>query len=340
MNREFTCFRSALTALGVAVCCGAFPGLAQAHGPVAPAAASYLARIASNPGGVDPKVIDGDQRLWLRVPRSETVVVLDYRGAPYLRFSAAGVEVNQSSAMYYLNLSPSETPPSNLTAATTPRWHPASTGHDYDWHDGRLHALATVALSPGERYVGTWRIPVVIDGHPSAISGGLWYAPNPSLIWLWPIAVVVLCVLAARRLRRNALNRQLASVLAVVALLGTAVAGAGRELHGRPVVGAGQLILLGVILLFVGWALLSLLLGRQGHFLLFVISFVALWAGGSIVTVLFNGFVLMAVPAFVARATAVVCLGFGAGLFLLVLSLIDQPNRSRRRTLNEKVTAD
>jgi hypothetical protein len=72
------------------------PATAQAHGPVAPVASSYLAKIGRAPAGLDARVVDGDQRMWLRVPSSETVVVVDYRGAPYLRFSAAGVEVNQN----------------------------------------------------------------------------------------------------------------------------------------------------------------------------------------------------------------------------------------------------
>ena len=88
--------------------------------------------------------MDGDQRMWLRVPAAQTVVVLDYRGAPYLRFSPAGVEVNHNSEMYYLNQTPvAETPPANLTASTPPDWHRVSGGQQYGWHDGRLHALAT-----------------------------------------------------------------------------------------------------------------------------------------------------------------------------------------------------
>ena len=62
------------------------------------------------------KVIDGDQRMWLDVRRAGTVVVLDYRGAPYLRFSPSGIDVNQNSAMYYLNQTPAEVPPKGLTA--------------------------------------------------------------------------------------------------------------------------------------------------------------------------------------------------------------------------------
>jgi hypothetical protein len=93
----------------VAALGGALPCVAGAHGPVAPVASAYLARVSSVPSGVEAKVVDGDQRMWLRVGPGETVVVLDYRGAPYLRFSRAGVEVNHNSTMYYTNQSPAET---------------------------------------------------------------------------------------------------------------------------------------------------------------------------------------------------------------------------------------
>jgi hypothetical protein len=334
--------RSALTVLGATLGFGAVPGIAAAHGPIAPVATSYLAKVGSTPRGLEAKVIDGDQRLWLRAPPNQVVVVLDYRGAAYLRFSRSGVEVNRESAMYYLNQSPAQTPPPNLTPATPPRWHVVSSGHDYNWHDGRLHALATVALAPGATYVGRWTIPVVIDGAASAVSGGVWYAGSPSLAWLWPIVVLVACVLAARRLRRPALNTRLARLMGASALIATAIAGAGRELHGRPAVGVGQAIVLAVIVAFCVWAMVRLVLGRRGYFLLFVIAFVALWAGGSLVPVLFHGFVLMAVPAFVARAAAVACFGCGAGLFLIVLAMMDQPGSGASRTsapVDEKVAA-
>jgi len=86
-------------------------GVASAHGPVAPVASSYQARVSRAPAGIEARVVDGDQRMWLRVAPQETAVVLDYRGAPYLRFSAAGVAVNRRSAMFYLNQTPVETPP-------------------------------------------------------------------------------------------------------------------------------------------------------------------------------------------------------------------------------------
>ena len=315
----------ALAWIGAVVVLGATPGIAQAHGPVAPIATDYLAKVGRLPAGLDAQVIDGDQRLWLRVSPSARVVVLDYRGAPYLRFSPSGVAVNQRSEMYYLNQTPvAETPPPNLTAATPPSWQRVSGGHEYEWHDGRLHALATVALSPGVSYVGQWRIPVSVDGRVSSISGGLWHAGNPSIVWFWPIVVLLACVLAAWRVRRPELDSLVARALGVAALIATLTAGLGRELHGRPTVSVFQGVTLTVIIAFVAWGLRRVLLQRFGWFSLFAVSAVAIWEGVQLIPTLLDGFVLTAVPAVVARSAAVVGLGSGVGLLLLALRLADQ----------------
>jgi hypothetical protein len=305
----------------------ALPDLAAAHGPVDPVASSYQARVSFAPAGLEAKVIDGDQRMWLRVPPAATAVVLDYGGAPYLRFSPAGVQVNQNSAMYYLNQTPAQSPPSGLTRATPPRWQRIGGGHAYGWHDGRLHALATVALTPGSSYVGRWRVPVSVAGGVSAISGTVWHADRPSIVWFWPLVVLLACLLAAWRLRRPGLDARVARGLAVTALLAIAVAGAGRELHGRPTVSVGQYLLLAVILAFVAWMLRRVLWQVPGYFAYFVIAFVAIWAGIELFSTLLDGFVLLAVPGFVARAATVGCLGCGAGLLLLVFRLAERPAR-------------
>ncbi|MHB8692171.1 MAG: hypothetical protein ACYDHH_13080 [Solirubrobacteraceae bacterium] len=320
---------------GVLLGLGVSPSVAGAHGPVAPVASSYLARVSRVPAGVDAKVVDGDQRMWLHVEPSETVVVLDYRGAPYLRFSGSGVEVNQNSAMYYLNLTPvAETPPSNVTRTTRPSWQRVTDGNDYSWHDGRLHALATVAVSPGVAYVGRWSIPLLVDGRLSSISGGLWHAGDPSVVWFWPIVVLLLCVLAARRVRQPELDALLARVFAVGALIAIATAGLATELHGRPNVSVFQLIELGIIVAFVAWGFSRVLFvpARPGYFFYFVIAFGALWEGVQLIPTLLKGFVLIAAPAFVARASTVLCLGCGVGLLLLGFRIAEQrqsPSRKR-----------
>jgi hypothetical protein len=324
----------ALALAAVLVTIGAFPGAAVAHGPIAPVASSYLAKVSRVPAGVDAKVADGDQRMWLRVVASETVEVLDYRGAPYLRFSASGVAVNQNSAMYYLNQTPvAAVPPSNLTRTTPSKWQPVTTGHGYVWHDGRLHALAAVALSPGVAYVGTWSIPLVVDGRQASVSGGLWHAKNPSIVWFWPIVVVLLCVLAAWRARRPRLDRLAARGVAVAALAAIAVAALGQGLYGRPTVSILQLIELGAVLAFAAWRLFRLVSARvrPGYFSYFAIAFVALWEGAALIPTLLSGFVLMAVPAFVARAATVLCLGCGLALLLLAPRIGEQEEASSTR---------
>jgi hypothetical protein len=308
----------ALTSAGVS------PGLAEAHGPVAPVALDYLARVRSLPAGLDAKVVDGDQRMWLRAPSGETVVVLDYGGAPYLRFSGAGVEVNHNSAMWYLNQTPfAAKPPAGLGPRTPPKWKRVSGGHTYGWHDGRLHALATVALNPGASFVGTWRIPILVDGRSSAISGGLWHAPAPSIVWFWPIAVLLLCVLAAWRIRRPEVDRGTARLLGLGALAAIAIAALGQAFHGRPSVSVVQLLELAAILAFVGWALFRVCLGRAGAFTYFGIAVVGLWEGFELLPTLTHGFVLIALPAFLARVAAVVSLGAAVGLLVLVFRLYD-----------------
>jgi hypothetical protein len=307
----------------------AIPTAAQAHGPVAPAALDYLARVSGVPGGLEAKVVDGDQRMWIRVPARETVVVLDYRGAPYLRFSRLGVEVNHKSVMYYLNMTPfAATPPANLTERTPPHWSRVSGGHEYGWHDGRLHALATLALALGASFVGRWRLPVLVDGRSAAITGGLWHADAPSLVWFWPIVVLFLCVLAAWRVGRPALDRWMARLLALGALAAITAAAVGRGLHGRPTVSVIQLVELGIVLAFAAWAGFRVVFRRPGFLSYLVIAVVALWEGVELIPTLLNGFVLIDLPAFVARSASVVALGAAAGLLLMVFRLHDYEHES------------
>jgi hypothetical protein len=312
-----------LMPVGVLFVAGAGPSVAAAHGPIAPIATSYEARVAQLPAGVEARVIDGDQRMWLRVDPSVRMLVLDYRGAPYLRFSRSGVAVNRNSAMYYVNQTPAQVPPSKLRATTAPSWSSVSGGHEYGWHDGRLHALATVALTPAASYVGRWTIPVRVNGRMSVISGGLWHAEDPSIVWFWPIVVLLACTLALWRVRRPELDERAARALGFAALAGIACAAVARDLHGRPDVSVFQLVTFAAFVAFVLWASRQLLLRRAGYFTYFVIAFVAIYEGGQLVPALLNGFVLAAVPAFVARVTAVVCLGCGAGLLLLSFRLAD-----------------
>jgi hypothetical protein len=316
-------------ALSVIVAALAIPSTAAAHGPVDPAASSYLARLGLVPAGLSAKVIDGDQRLWLRVDSRRTVLVLDYQGAPYLRFSPRGVAVNTASAMYYLNQVPAQTPPASTGPRVPPRWSRVSSGHSYGWHDGRLHALATTVLPAGATYLGRWRVPVRIGGAATAIAGGLYYAASPSIVWFWPILVALACVLAALRLRRPGLDERVARILAAAALAGIAVAACGQQLHGRPSVSVGQAIVLSVTLSFVAWGAWRLARRRHGWFTFFAIAAVAIWEGASLIAVLVDGWVLLALPPPVARLAVATCLSAGVALLPVVFALAERSGRGR-----------
>jgi len=299
-------------------------------GAVDPAASSYLASVGQVPQGTDAKVVDGDLRLWLKASPSTTVVVLDYRGTPYLRFSRAGVFVNRASSMWYLNQVPAQTPRLGLTTRTAPRWERATSGHSYEWHDGRLHALASTARAPTATYIGRWNVPLLLGGVPTAITGGLYYAPGPSPVWFWPIVVLAACVPAALRLRRPALDRRLGGGLATAALTGFVLAALARQLHGHPGISAGQWIVLAIELAFAGWAAARLARGTNGWFVLFLIAAAAIWEGATLVGTLLYGFVLLALPAFPARLAVVACLATGVALLPVVFALAERPQRQRR----------
>jgi hypothetical protein len=316
-----------LALLGTVVALSEFPAAAAAHGPVAPSATSYLARVSRAPAGVDAKVIDGYLRMWLRVVPSETLVVLDYRGAPYLRFSRSGVYVNENSEMYYLNQTVPEIPPPHLSRGTPPKWQRVSEGHEYEWHDGRIGSLAATVILPRTSYVGRWSIAGLLNGHLSAVAGGLWHAPNPSLVWFWLIVVLIACLLAAWRLPRPELHARLSRLLSVAVLIALAVGGVGRELHGRPNVSIEQLVLTVSLLAFAAWGVGRALRDRVGFVLDLVIGFVVLWMGFELLSTLVHGFVLTAVPALVARTAAVLCIGGGLGLILLAVRIAVDDSR-------------
>ncbi len=305
--------------------CLVSPATAAADGPVTPTATDYLARITHQPAGVQARVVDGYLDLWMRVPAGEVVVVRDFEGAPWVRFDSAGVQVNHNSEEYYLSQIPVPAlAPSGLTRTTPPHWFSVSSGHTYMWREGRMHALAAVALAPGTTRVGSWSIAMTIDGRAAKLVGGLWYTGPPSIIWFWPIIVFLSCALAAWRLRSPELDRRLGKGV-TLALLGLiAIAMAGRYLHGRPGVSSGNVVLLIVIMAALAAAAGRLLSGRSGLPLLLATAVVALWAGLTLITVLTHGYVLLAVPAFIARSVTAALIGGSISLALIGVRALDR----------------
>jgi hypothetical protein len=189
------------------------PATAWAHGRSAPAATDWRARIANVPDGLHAIAVDGDQDLWLRVPKERTVEVLGTLGEPMLRFDAQGVWGNHASPTAQAD---------RVVRSAGHGWQRLASGHAYRWHEHRLHLRE---LTSG----GPWSVPLRIDGGRAAIRGGLLRLP-PGRRWPWALAGVVLLAtgLAFRPLR----------LAAFAAAASAAAIRVGHAVHGRPFVGA------------------------------------------------------------------------------------------------------
>jgi hypothetical protein len=308
------------------------PATALAHaGRSAPVATSFEARIAQVPPGLDAKVVDGDQQLWLRADRRLTVLVSGLRGEPYLRFSPDGVWVNKHSPSAYLNSPRPLTVPKDAAPGATPDWHRITTGHTYQWHEDRLHSLAVTSRGSVHSYVGTWTVPLNVDGRRQSISGGLFYAPDPSIVWFWPLIVAVICCAALLRVKSLRLDRAMAAVVSVTTLAAIVLARAGRAFYGRPTVSSAQLVEFGlyVCLALIGVGLLVAPKWRDGAPAMGAV--VGLSVGLGMFTVLTRGFVLSALPAVIERIAVSATIAGAVTSFLVLIFGVTETTRARPR---------
>jgi hypothetical protein len=184
---------------------------AAPHGPEAPGT-GYIASVA----GLDPlvlgvsvNVVGGDARLRLSNYSGKTVVVLGYRGEPFLRFGRNGVYENMRSPSVYLSRTrypiASSVPPS-ASASSAARWRKIAPGSSYTWFDHRIHWTQKdpppgVQKEPRRiQLIFRWRVPALADGKRFVVSGQLGFAPSPTqpgsgIPWLVG-AVVLSSVLA------------------------------------------------------------------------------------------------------------------------------------------------
>jgi len=295
------------------------PEPAFSHGgPTAAVATSFVARITSQPAGIETRVIDGDQELWLNVPPGEAVLVLGLSGEPYLRFGPEGVEVNEHSPTAYLNRAQPVPPPAGAGAATPPGWQLLTRDHNYRWHEDRLHALAATVRSPHGSYVGPWAVPLKIDGRAAQISGSLWYVRPPTRLWLWPLLVELVCLPGLLRLRSPRLDTALSTTLALIALAAIVAGHLERNLYGRPTVQASQL---GWLAFACGFAVVAAALLRRPRWRALAELATATYAlavGLTLLPALRKGNILGWLPASIGRLTATAALTAGAGTLLVI----------------------
>jgi len=313
------------------------PGAAFAHaGPTPPVATSFIARIASTPPGVQARIVDADQQLWLHVPPTTTLVVLGLAGEPYLRFSARGVEINKHSPTTYLNRAQPAAVPATANPREPPLWQRIQTGRSYRWHEDRLHALAFTARRPTSRYLGRWLIPLRINGRPARIAGGLWYTPPPTRLWFWPIPVALVCLVGLLRLRRPRLDAIMIAILTLTELAAIIATHALRDLHGRPTVPASQLAWLAASSAVALVLVLLILRPRWRAVAILAIAGYALAEGLTLLPTLYKGHTIGAFPPPLERLTALTALTASAGALLVLFAgtSFHPKGRPTRRSLN------
>jgi hypothetical protein len=275
----------------------AAPPAANAHLRSGVLAVDYRADVLEAPRGVTARIYQSDLALRLSAGTTvRNVVVLGYRGEPFIRIGRAGAIVSKAS----------------LTAAGS---RVSVRGRSVVWHDARMRGLA-----PGvERR--RWTIPLIVDGRRTRLAGELSRVHAPTA-WPWfalgvPFLLVVAFLLVVRPLRWVRVG---AVAFGLAAAIGLVVTGAGFALdsyasEGKWVEAANELVfaLVGVLVVARGKPDTRAIAGGA-------LGLLGLAVGLSKLPVFTHGLVLSVLPSNLART--IVALTIAAGAAATCLGLV------------------
>jgi len=313
-------------ALTVAIAALAAPNVAFAHaGKTPPVATNFTARITHPVPGIQTKPVDGDQTLWLNAG-AHTVTVPGIQGEPLLRFDHRGVWLNlhsltaQADRIDRYDLRPDANPQAQ------PLWHRLTSTHTYEWHEHRLHLLEPLGKGRAKpATLGTWTIPLVVDGRHETLVGVLDYQPPPSAA-LWIGITALLAAAGALAAWRSSRTTVVIAVTVVPIVWALRIA---RELYGRPAVPVIGWIEIAITSL-VGASLLYGLLHKDRAtrvFVAFLTAFGALYQGSTMYSILTRAIALTLLPTTLARVGVTLALALGVA----VLAGSWNPLTDRRR---------
>lgn len=196
------------TVIGLAAVVGvSSPVLADPAGPT-----DYRSEVVSIEPPTDVvtvEIVGGDSFVQLTATPGTDVIVVGYRGEPYLWFRPDGsVAENRNSPTTYQNASRyGSEEPADLDPAAEPDWRDVADGHRWAWHDHRAHWMQTtrpLGAAPGDQILEAV-IPLQVDGDDVAVTVASTWVPAPSTapIWVGAIAGLALAVGAALARRRG-----------------------------------------------------------------------------------------------------------------------------------------
>lgn len=137
--------------------------------------------------GISAQAIGGDAFFELTVDASVDVevIVVGYRGEPYLRFSPDGtVAENRRSPTVYVNNDRlgTATPPAEADPEADPEWRTLAHGGRWAWHDHRTHWMSSthpMGHQPGDRILEAV-VPLLVGGEEVDIAVASTWEPAPS----------------------------------------------------------------------------------------------------------------------------------------------------------------
>ncbi|MGH4008084.1 MAG: hypothetical protein ACRDTH_07985 [Pseudonocardiaceae bacterium] len=181
---------------------------------------------------------------WVRITNqgATEIVILGYRGEPFLLLSQDQVQVNELSSTAaetgQTRGNPAAHDPVTQDPATGPRWVQLRDGDSATWTDARIDPPPRGDAIPAERASESWALPLVVDGQQATVLGTRELIPPPPT-WPWVAALGLLAAAVAAIGWRQNWHRPMAAVTAagilafVLHLIGTGFA----PQQGGPVFG-------------------------------------------------------------------------------------------------------
>ncbi len=175
--------------------------------------------------GIALRMIGGDSFLELAVTPGVDVVVIGYRGEPYLWFAPNGtVYENERSPSRYLNEDRfgEQEIPSIADAEADPVWIEIGADGHFAWHDHRTHWMNRArppGAEPGDTILEAV-VPLVVDGESVSVTvQSVWQdAPSPIGALLGGLAAVVAIGVLVRQVGRTRAAALTGSLIALLAL--------------------------------------------------------------------------------------------------------------------------
>ncbi|MGH9009788.1 MAG: hypothetical protein ACRDYF_08080 [Acidimicrobiia bacterium] len=225
--------RTLLVATATLVWLGVAAPPASAHSVSGVSATNFQTTLRSvNPAvpGLEVKVVEAGSRLEAENRTGQELLVLGYKGEPYLRIGPDGVFENKLSPATYINRSrKGGTPPEAAEKAKVgdTDWEKVSSEPIARWHDHRIHWMGNinppeVRNSPDQRHVikmnaddPQWAVPMWLGTQEIAAKGELVWEPGPSPLPWFAVIVASLAVVVVLG-QRPAWGPSLAAVTAVL----------------------------------------------------------------------------------------------------------------------------